>query len=456
MSKIKKICKFAMGCALTLAVASCSETPKNLTSKNLVELDSFVTSVEGNGACMGAISVFEDGAELYERSWGYSNVATETPNVKETCYRLGSVSNLYTATIIMKLVEEGKLSLDSKLSEFFPAIAQAPKITIEDMLRHKSGIFNIFFDLNYWSYYRTSMSKEDLVAKIQSNGLVSAPGTKTQFSASNYILLSMVAEQVAGKEFGKLLEEMICEPLNLQHTFDGNYKAEIEDEANSYCERRPVWSLVDKTNLSTVYGESSVISTPTEVAKFVSSLMAGKIISSESLAKMTDCQDGYGIGFVRKSNDDNELSASGNVDGFFADVVCFKKDNHDMVSVCLLNGTTHPMLLSPHIVNLVSEKNANLPVLKQLTDLSSDEADAFVGVYTNKQYSITFEIVKNGVDKCLKLKTSYSSSPVYVECYKNGEFSAEIVAEELPVHFSVSADKHSLFLDNGMELVRES
>lgn len=456
MKKMKMIRKIAMGCVLSLMVASCSQNTRSFKSKNLAELDSFVTSVEGNGGWMGAISVFQDDEEIYDRSWGYSNVMTRTENGKETCYRLGSVSNLYTATVIMKLIEDGKLSMDSKLSEFFPSIMQAPKITVEDLLRHKSGIFNLFFDLNYWSYYRTTMSKEDLVAKIQNHGLVAAPGTKSQISASNYILLSMIAEQVTGQEFGGLVDSLICVPLGLQNTFEGNYVEAVKSEANSYYDKKPEWNLADRTNLTTVYGESSIISTPTEVAKFVSSLLAGKIVNSQTLAQMINFEGGCGIGFAQKNAEDGSLIISGNIDGFFADVVCFKKDNHDMVAVCLLNGSNRPLSLVSHVVNLVSEKDAILPILKQKTELSTEEENEFVGVYSNKQYAITFEIVRSEEDKCLKLKTTYSSMPVYMECYRNGEFSAEIVAEEVPVNFSVSADKQSLFLDNGMELIRES
>lgn len=457
MKMIKLIRELAMGCMLSLVFVSCSEDTRKFQSNTFAELDSFVSSVEGNGGCMGAISVYDGTEEAYGRSWGYSNVMNQVPNGEETCYRLGSVSNLYTAVVVMKLIEDGKLSLDSKLSEFFPSIVQAPKITVEDMLRHRSGIFNIFFDLNYWSYYRTSMSKEELVSKIQSHGLVSAPGSKSQVSASNYILLSMIAEQVSGQSYGKLVDSLICVPLGLKYTYDGNYEDSKEGaEANSYYDKKPDWNLADKTNLSTVYGESSMISTPSEVAKFVSAVLAGKIVSLETLEKMEEFGNGMGIGFYQKNNEDGSLSISGNIDGFFADVVYFKKEGRNMVAVCLLNGVNRPFSLVSHVVDLVKDSNAVLPTLKQMTELSSDEENSYVGVYSNKQYAITFEIVKSEDGRCLKLKTSYSSNPVYMECYKNGEFSAEIVAEEVPVHFSVSKDKHTLFLDNGMELVRES
>lgn len=452
----KSIRTIAMGCFVALSIVSCSEGKRTLQRKNLIELDSFVTSVEGNGGCMGAISLFEDGTEVYDRSWGYSDVETQTKNEKETTFRLGSVSNLYTATVVMKLIEDGKLKMDSKLSEFFPAIAQSPKITVEDLLRHRSGIFNIFFDLNYWSYYRTEMTKEELVNKIQSKGLVSTPGAKSHISASNYILLSMIAEQVSGKEYGALVDSLICAPLDLKYTFDGNYSNRTGSEANSYYDKRPDWNLADKTHLSTVYGESSIISTPTEVAKFVSALLSGKILNEASLAQMRDFEGGFGIGFAQKKIENDLMAISGSIDGFFADVVSFKHNNHDMVAVCLLNGMNRPFTLIAHMVNIASEKKEPLPDLKQMTELSSDEMDEYVGVYTNKQYAISFEIVKDKAEDCLKLKTSYSTNPAYIECYKNGEFSAEIVTEEVPVHFSVSDDKHVLFLEKGMALLKES
>ena len=123
---IKLIRELAMGCMLSLVFVSCSEDTRKFQSNTFAELDSFVSSVEGNGGCMGAISVYDGTEEAYGRSWGYSNVMNQVPNGEETCYRLGSVSNLYTAVVVMKLIEDGKLSLDSKLSEFFPSIVQAP------------------------------------------------------------------------------------------------------------------------------------------------------------------------------------------------------------------------------------------------------------------------------------------------------------------------------------------
>ena len=106
------------------------------------KMDRLFALIEQNNRGMGSISIYESGEEVYQNAIGYVSIADEIKATKNTKYRIGSITKMYTASMIMLLIEEDKLSLDTKLDKFYPEIENAGKITIKHMLKHQSGIFN--------------------------------------------------------------------------------------------------------------------------------------------------------------------------------------------------------------------------------------------------------------------------------------------------------------------------
>ena len=94
------------------------------------KLDSFFSLLEKNNKGMGSISIFKEGKEVYTKSIGYADVEHGLKADNETVYRIGSISKTFTATMVMQLVESGKLALEDKLSKFYPDVPNAEKITI--------------------------------------------------------------------------------------------------------------------------------------------------------------------------------------------------------------------------------------------------------------------------------------------------------------------------------------
>ena len=104
------------------------------------KLDSLFSLIEGNNKGMGSVSVFRDGKEIYQRGYGFANVEKGVKPDSETVYRIGSITKTFTAAIILKLVEQGKLSLDTRLSTFYPQIKNTDSITIDQLLHHRCRI----------------------------------------------------------------------------------------------------------------------------------------------------------------------------------------------------------------------------------------------------------------------------------------------------------------------------
>ena len=106
------------------------------------KMDLFFSRIEEKNLGMGSISIFKDGKEDYQTSFGFIDVENSISANSDSKYRIASITKAFTATMIMQLIEEGKLTLETKLENHFPEIPNAELITIEQLMNHRSGLFN--------------------------------------------------------------------------------------------------------------------------------------------------------------------------------------------------------------------------------------------------------------------------------------------------------------------------
>jgi CubicO group peptidase (beta-lactamase class C family) len=186
---------------------------------NKQKIDSLFNVLDINNEYMGTISVFKDKKEIYSRSIGYSDINNNILSNESTRYRIGSISKIFTAVLIMQLVEEKKLNLNDKLSQYFPDIKLSNEITIEQLLTHRSGIYNYTDIKDYESWMEKPLSQKELISKINKNKRRFKPNKKFEYSNSNYFLLSLIIEQIENGRFNKILEKKILIPYNLNQTY---------------------------------------------------------------------------------------------------------------------------------------------------------------------------------------------------------------------------------------------
>jgi len=201
-----------------LIVFSFSLKSQDFDSK---KMDQLFDEIAVNDRGMGSISIYHKGEEVYQRSIGYENLASNQKSSAKTRYRIGSITKSFMATIIMQQVEEGKLSLSSKLSEFYPDFQNAETITIEHLLRHRSGLFNFTNDEGFVDYMELPQTQESLIKKMMINENNFEPGARMEYSNTGYVLLSYIAEIIDKKPFSQILEDRITNPQNLNDTYYG-------------------------------------------------------------------------------------------------------------------------------------------------------------------------------------------------------------------------------------------
>lgn len=242
------------------------------------------------------ISIIDSLGEEWTLSTGTVDKKRNTSLKDYHQFRLASVTKTFIAALIFKLEEEGKLSLEDKVSQYFPKYVNASKITIAQLLNHSSGVKDLLRlpDILLTSASNTSKvwNPNTIAETVLKKDLLFTPGTDNQYSNSNYLLLGLIAKQVSGKELDELLGEELFLPENVSGiTFNPIQKA--PNELISGYDRKfiPLPGTYELTKESTsfssaAYASGNLVANSSNAAQFFYKLFNGQIISQESLNKM--------------------------------------------------------------------------------------------------------------------------------------------------------------------------
>jgi len=167
---------------------------------------------------------------------GYKNRETKIPADPNSLFKIASVSKLYTAVTIVKLVNDGKISLDKTLADYFPElvgrIENSNKITLKMMVQHRSGIPNYTDTKNYWVHPKqTDKERLELVLDLPANF---EPNEDFEYNNTNYLILSQLIEKVTGETKFYYIREHILEPLNLKNTYGSIKDVNLDDVMSGY------------------------------------------------------------------------------------------------------------------------------------------------------------------------------------------------------------------------------
>ncbi len=180
------------------------------------------------GVPSASVAIVKDGQIAYLHAYGNARLAPDTPATPEMRYSIGSVSKQFTAAAILLLQEQGKLSLDDKVSKFIPGLTRGDEVTIRQLLSHTSGY------QDYWpqDYVMPMMLQPVDAQKILDTWarkpLDFDPGTKWQYSNTNYVIAGLIVEKVSGEPLLQFLQQEIFTPLKMKSVADTD-KAKLGD-----------------------------------------------------------------------------------------------------------------------------------------------------------------------------------------------------------------------------------
>ena len=247
---------------------------------------------------------------------GSTDLARQNLMQRNNLIRIGSTTKTFTAVLVLKLVEKGRLSLDDPLAKWFPNIPLADSITLRNLLNHSSGITEIIpkglmksvIPSTYWT-------RDEIVKLIARDQLLFTPGSQFSYSNSNYILLGFIVEDVTGKTILQLLHEQILDPLNLKNTFFIPYEpapASLVTGFDRDLAKIPGMLEIapDNTGWATLaFTSGAMASNADDLGVFFDDLFAGKLLSPATMEEMTtfihasnpglEAQTGSGLGLMR-------------------------------------------------------------------------------------------------------------------------------------------------------------
>lgn len=360
-------------------------------------IDSLLGHVEDNQKSMGSLAIIQDGELVYKRAIGYANVEKEIAAGPDTRYGIGSISKTFTAVLTLQLAEKGKLSLDQTIDQYFPGLPNAERITIEQLLQHRSGLHNFTNDVDYVSTMEEAATQEALLKRFSEKGVDFEPGEKMSYSNTGYVVLSFILEKASGQSYAALLEEKIAVPCGLENTYMPDHVVGKEGkEALSYQRSGQEWSEATKTHPSIPTGAGAIISTAQDLAQFFHCLFSGELVSAGHLKEMRTMVDGYGYGLFRfPFNDRTAYGHTGGIDGFVSMAGYFPEEK--MGIVYLSNGvvmSNNDLMIGA--LSIYYGEPYEFPEFKQSVAVEAEQLKQYEGDYTSAVFPLDVKIFVEG------------------------------------------------------------
>lgn len=350
MSRITASPALALLLSLTCGLVAC-ERPAPSTARSSSPTRRVIDSLFARFATPGmpgaSVLVMRHDSVLLRESFGLADVEAKVAATPATNYRLASLTKQFTASAIVLLVRDGKLSLDAKARDFLPQLpAYARDVTVRHLLTHTSGLWDYESFVPDTQVRQVSDADALTLVSTRAESLYFAPGSAWRYSNTAYALLALIVERVSGARFADALRERIFIPLEMKGTY-------AHEEGRSVVPRR-AWGYTvhgdtvrrtDQSNTSAVLGDGGVYSSIDDLARWHTSLSRAPLVG-DSLWRATTTayvlNNGtpteYGFGwFVERYKGHARLRHHGETRGFTNAVSRFPDDG--LTIVVLTNRT---------------------------------------------------------------------------------------------------------------------
>jgi len=360
--------------------------------KKKQEIDHIINAYEAINKFNGTALVHYQNKTIFERSYGWQNAEKKIPNQNKNVYQIASLTKSFTALVIVKLNEEGKLSVKDPISKFIADYPRGNEITVEHLLTHTSGIYEVLQNKEYFRLLHTgkTITKNEQLSFFKNEPLGFEPGTQFSYTNSGYILLGMIIEKVTGLSYEDAVRKIILNPLKMTQTgFDYvALKSPYKTIPYSYIsktkqEKTEIWNPAFTGPAGQIY------STAEDLYKYYEGLRDYKIVSREAFKKATTPYlSGYGYGwFIDDLYGKKLINHGGNIEGSTSYFAMLPDDD---LCIILLNNITSKKLekAGNTILAAILGQSYTLPQPKKEITLSTETLKKYVGNYELSDKSI--------------------------------------------------------------------
>jgi CubicO group peptidase (beta-lactamase class C family) len=364
-----------------------------------------------------ALGIIKNGELIYSKGYGLANMEYDIPNSASSVFRIGSTSKQFTAACIILLAENGKLSLDDTLNNYFPDFPEyANKINIRHLLNHTSGIRD-YLQLAYLKGFEDDDFYVDdniMEWSVNQTDLNFAPGEEFLYSNSGYWLLGQIVKKVSGTNMADFAQKEIFEPLQMNNThFHNDHTQIVKNRASGYVPSENDRYRISMTTLDMI-GDGGVFTTINDIKKWDRAYYNSEVLSQDFWKMMTEqavLNNGevidYASGlFISEYKGLKTISHGGAFVGFRAELLRFP-DQQLSIAIFANRGDANPSGMANQVADimlkgsLIDTNTATQDAIKNIKNnsfikLSATELKNYAGNYWNENDSYARKIyVKN-------------------------------------------------------------
>jgi len=371
-----------------------SQTEAKLPQDLLSKIDLAAQDVLGQtGVPSASVAVVKDGAIVYLRAYGDARLEPKTPAKSEMRYSIGSISKQFTATSVLLLQEEGRLSLDDTVGKYIPNLTRANEVTIRQLLSHTSG-YQDYWPQDYVPPFMMQPITSDKILDMWARKpLDFDPGTRWQYSNTNYVIAGVIVEKVSGMPLLQFLQTRVFNPLGMKCVANIDQEKLGDTDATGYM-RYGLGPLrqAPKEGKGWLFAAGELAMPTGDLARWDISIMDQKLLkpaSYQDLETEVRLKSGvgtqYGLGVdVTMFSEHRMLSHGGEVSGFTTQNNVFPDDR---VAVVVLTNQ--------------DAARASGDLARRISSLLFTTVDASVQAKTEQARKIFRDLQEGKVDRSL-------------------------------------------------------
>ena len=340
---------------------SFTTTPEDSTLAR--QVDSIAMQVlRENGAPSASVAVVLHGNIVYAHAYGYAKINPNVAATPDMRYAIGSISKQFTAAAILLLEQEGRISLNDPISRWLPNLTRANEITVREILSHTSG-YQDFWPQDYVPPMMFKpMPPEEILKRWAMRPLDFEPGTRWQYSNTNFVIAAQIVEKITGEPFFNFLKNNILIPLGLSSAvnFDKGNMSQTDPSGYMRYGLGPLRPAPEEGS-GWMAGAGELAMTPTDLANWDISLINESLLDPESYHQMEEevrlkngAGTNYGLGVEVGIEDGHfTISHSGEVSGFTSDNIVFPKESAAVVVLTNQDAASTAAVIANRIKNIL-------------------------------------------------------------------------------------------------------
>jgi CubicO group peptidase (beta-lactamase class C family) len=351
-------------------------------------IDSLVTAFQRATGTPGiSVAVIRAGRDtIVFRGYGLANREHDVPATAQTVYRIGSITKQFTAASVLKLAEQGQVSLDATLGEVLPQTPSAwHAVTVRQLLNHSGGIPEVTEHPRWVSLERLDASPDSILALVANDSLEFRPGTRVAYSNTGYILLGMLIEKLSGRHYAEYLASQLFRPFGLSATAYCDEQKVVKGRAQGYARIGDTIVNARDISMTRPFAAGALCSTVGDLARWNYLLATGRVVTLPSFAMMTTPEGPavtvrYGFGIWAKHFEGRiALTHDGAIAGFRAVNGYLPQDSLSVTVLANSESANSDQLARLH--RMIMRVGIGLPAVPRPVTLSAAERARYVGRY---------------------------------------------------------------------------